>query len=143
MKFFLLLILMGSLQVNAQKYALLDTHLAQPIAYTNTVTSADKFNGLFPVEKKMLPEFIKALEEIQNKLTSKGAFGEAKQYTIGCTKFTGLTVPLASGDRMDYVVTSTCNDVRISMHLCDAKRSNANNVFFIKTYIKYIQEFLK
>ena len=73
MKFILLLfIFLGSVNCKAQKYALLDKNLAQPVTYTNTVTSKDKFNGLFPVEKKMLPQFINALEEIENKLSSKG-----------------------------------------------------------------------
>ena len=144
MKLFLLFfILLGSVNCKAQKYALLDENLAQPVTYTNTVTSTDKFNGLFPVEKKMLPQFINALQEIENKLSSKGPLGEAKQYEVGCAKFSGITVRLASEDRMDYVLTSTCDNVKISMHLCDAKISNASNDYFIKTWIKYIQSYLK
>jgi len=142
MNFFLLFfILLGSVNLKAQKYALLDKRLAQPVTYTNTVTSADKFNGLFPVEKKMLTQFINVLEEIETKLSSKGPFGEVKQYEFGCTKFAGITVPLASETRMDYVLTSSCDNVKISMHLCDAKISNGSNVFFIKTWIKYIQSY--
>ena len=139
----LVIFLIGSFAAEGQKYALLDKHLVEPIIYTNKVTSNDKFNGFFPVEKKELPQFIKALEEIENKLATKGSLGEAKQYTIGCTKFAGVTVSLASGERLDYVLTSTCDDVRVSMHLCDAKLSNANNEFFIKTWIKYINSYLK
>ncbi len=143
MKLFLLLFVFTcSANVKAQKYALLDKRLAQPITYTNKVTSNDQFNGLFPVEKKWLPQFIKDLEEIKNKLSSKGSF-EAKQYTLGCTKFTGVKVSLASEDRLDYVITSNCDGVKISMHLCDAKMTNAGNLFFIKTWIKYIGSYVK
>ena len=145
MKFFLLFfILFGSVNCEAQKYALLDEHLAQPVIYSNTVTTTDKFNGFFPVEKKMLPQFINTLEEIESKLSSKGGpLGEAKQYEVGCAKFSGITVRLASEARLDYVLTSSCDNVKISMHLCDAKISNASNVYFIKTWIKYIQSYLK
>jgi hypothetical protein len=57
-----LIFLIGSFAANAQKYALLDKHLVEPIIYTNKVTSNDKFNGFFPVEKKELPQFIKSLK---------------------------------------------------------------------------------
>ena len=144
MKFFLLFfIVIVSVNCKAQKYALLDQHIAQPVTYTNHVTPSDKFNGLFPVETKMLVPFINTLQEIENKLASKGPLGEAKQYQLGCTKFAGIIVRLASQDRMDYVLTSTCDNVKISMHLCDAKISNSSNVYFIKTWIKYIQSYMK
>ncbi len=144
MKFFLLivfLLVLGNLK--AQKYALLDQHIAQPVTYSNKVTTSDKNNRLFPVEKIMLPKFIEVLEEIENKLSSKGSFNEAKQYEVGCAKFAGIMVRLASEIRMDYVLTSSCDNVKISMHLCDAKLSNGSNVYFIKTWIQYIQSYLK
>lgn len=144
MKYFLFfLLLFVAAKIKAQKYALLDEHFAVPVKYSNTITSNDKFNDLFPVEKKMLPQFIIILEEIERKLSSKEALGEAKQYEMGCIKFTGIIVPLATGERMDYVITSNCDNVKISMHLCDAKLKNAMNAFFIKTWIKYIQGYLK
>lgn len=130
---------MISFSAHAQKFALLDKNLASPITYSDHVTSADRYKKLFPVEKKYLPQFIKDLKEISKKLETKGPKGVAKQYEVGCTKFTGLTVSLASGDRLDYVITSDCDNLKISMHLCDAKFSNANNAFFINTWIKYIE----
>ncbi|MEP6926178.1 MAG: hypothetical protein ABI834_01015 [Ginsengibacter sp.] len=144
MKYFLLFfILIGSVVCKAQKYALLDKNMAQPVTYTNSVSSTDKYNGFFPVEKKMLTKFITVLKEIETKLSSKNTSGEVKQYETGCTKFAGLAVRLASETRMDYVITSTCDNVKISMHLCDAKVSNASNDYFVKTWIKYIQSYLK
>jgi len=128
---------------SAQKYMLLDEHLAQPPTYSNVVTSADKFNDLFPVEKKTVKQFVDALQDIETKLSSKKPLGEAKQYEVGCAKFTGIVVHLASEERLDYVLTSSCDNVKISMHLCDAKISNASNRYFIKTWIKYIQNNLK
>ena len=104
----LLFILLSTSGVRAQKYVLLDQHISEPVKYSNTVTSADNFNDLFPVEKKLLPEFLKA-------------------------------IMLAAGERIDYVITSTCDNVKISMHLSDAKLSNESNAFFIKTWIKYIE----
>ena len=139
MRYFLLIFFsLFLVSTQAQKYALLDKRLAQPIRYTDHVTQTDKFNGFFPVETAQIPRFLKALEEISQKLSTKGPLGDAKQYQIGCTKFTGITVSLAAGDRLDYVITSNCGDIKVSMHLSDAKISNANNAFFINTWIKYI-----
>lgn len=144
MKYFLLFtLIIGSLHIKAQKYVLLDKRIAQPVTYSNTITSADKFNGLFPVEKKTLKQFVATLEDIVKKLSIIGQLGEAKQYEIGCTRFTGLTVPFSKGDRLDYVLISTCDNVRISMHLSDAKITNASNAYFINTWIKYIKDSMK
>jgi hypothetical protein len=144
MKFFLpFFLLFASVNCEAQKYALLDQHLAQPVAFSNKVTSDDKFNDRFPVEKKMLPQFLNTLREIQDKLASKKPLGNAKQYDVGCAKFSGTTVRLAAEERLDYVLTSNCDNVKISMHLCDAKISNDSNIYFIKTWIKYIQSYVK
>ena len=145
MKQTLLLLFLLSLAAltKAQKYVLLDQHMAEPVKYSNTITSADKFNDLFPVEKKLVPEFLKALEEIENKLSSKPPFGKIKDYEIGCIRFTGRAIMLAVGERIDYVITSSCDDVRISMHLSDAKLSNKGNAFFIKTWIQYIRSYVK
>ncbi len=144
MKYFLITILIfGSINLKAQKYVLLDKTIAQPVTYSNKITSADKFNGLFPVEKKSLKQFINILEEIAAKLAKTERLGDAKQYEIGCTKFIGLTVPLARGDRLDYVLTSTCDNVRITMHLSDAKITNISNAYFINTWIKYIKSSMK
>ena len=144
MKFFLFVfILLVSNNVKAQKYALLDKDLAQPITFTDTETPTDKFNGLFPVEKEMLPQFTNALHEIETKLSSTSPLSKAKQYEFGCIKFTGIIVPLASEIRMDYLLTCSCDNVKISMHICDAKISNGSNIFFIKTWIKYIQNYSK
>jgi hypothetical protein len=140
MKYYLLaIIFLVSVNCKAQKYALLDQHIAQPITYANTVTTTDKFNDLFPVEKKNMKQFVDVLKEIDSKLSSKGNMGEAKQYEVGCAKFVGRTVSLASQERLDYVLTSTCDNIKISMHLCDPKISNASNAYFIKTWIKYIE----
>ena len=139
MKYILLLLFTCAFgDSRAQKFALLDMHLANPIKYSNTVTSNDKFNNLFPVEKKMLPEFINALKEIEKKLLSKEQIKDANTYEMGCIKFTGVIVPLATDTRIDYVVTTTCDNVKIDMHLCNAKLSRSTNGFFVRTWIKYI-----
>jgi hypothetical protein len=141
--FVLCFIIFGATACSAQKYALLDQHIAQPVVFANTVTTKDKFEDRFPVEAKKLKEFVDVLLEIQGKLSVKGKLGEAKQYEVGCAKFTGRTIPLAAEERMDYVLTSNCDDVKISMHLCDPKISNGSNVYFIKTWIQYIRSYMK
>lgn len=140
MKYYLLaIVFFVSMNCKAQKYVLLDQHIAQPVTYANTVTTKDKFNDLFPVEKKDMKQFLEVLTEIESKLSTKGSMGEAKQYEVGCIKFSGRTMRLASQERLDYVLTSSCDNVKISMHLCDPKISNSSNAYFINTWIKYIQ----
>ncbi|MGH2564156.1 MAG: hypothetical protein ACRDE5_06570 [Ginsengibacter sp.] len=140
---FLLFLLFSFVVTSAQKYALFDQRITEPAKYTNRVTPSDKFNRLFPVEQKQIPEFLKVLEEIETKLSSKPPFGKIKDYQIGCIKFIGRSTTVAGGERIDYVVTSTCDDVKISMHLSDAKLGNESNAFFIKTWIKYIKSYVK
>jgi hypothetical protein len=62
---------------------------------------------------------------------------------MGCTEFRGTAFPLATGERLDYMLISTCDDIRVSMHLVDAKINNENNAYFVKTWIKYIRSALK
>lgn len=140
MKYLLLSFLfLGATGLHAQKYALLDMQLSRPVRYTNTITTEDNLNKLFPVEKKKLPEFLKVLKEIERSLVTKKTLEKARQYEVGCVKFTGTTLDYPSGQRLDYVITSNCENLDISMHLCDARLNNARNAFFIKTWIKYIE----
>ena len=128
--------------VSAQKYVLLDKHMASEPKFSNTVTSNDKFQNYIPVEKKYIAEFVKSLEEIAT-LLSKNNKGTPKEYNLGCVKIKGQLVPLQSGNRLDYVITCSCDNTNISMHLSDAKLANKNNYFFINTWIKYIKNNLK
>ena len=144
MKHWLIFVLvLGPVRLQAQKYVLLDKQISRPIITANEVTSQDKFNGLFPVEKKKLKEFVNALEEIDKQLSVKGKGRTAKNFEIGCIQFTGHVVGLEKEERLDYVLNSTCDNVFISMHLSDAKISNASNSYFIKTWIKYIKTYSK
>jgi len=66
MKFLLLfLLLFGVMNVQAQKYALLDMQLSRAVKYTDTITAEDSFDKYLPVEKKMHSEFLKVLREIE------------------------------------------------------------------------------
>jgi hypothetical protein len=140
MKYILVLFLFISPNLKAQKFALLDERFTEPVTYTNIISAADKISHLFPVEKKRLPEFIKVLEQIEKDLSSKSILKRVSDYEVGCIKFTGHLISLAREQRIDYVITSTCDNIKIDMHLTDAKTSNANNAFFIHTWIKYIEQ---
>lgn len=123
----------------SQKYILLDQHLTKPVIYTDHITTENKFNDLFPVDKKSLNLFVTALEEIAFQLKHGVHSGNAKQYKIGCLEFTGIIVPVENETRLDYVITSNCDNVKIAMHLSDAKLKNSTNAYFINTWIKYIR----
>jgi hypothetical protein len=142
-KFLLVFCLFGIQQLSAQKYILLDQRITMPVRYSNTITTADKFKGYFPVENKDIRQFIKVLEEISSKLSGNDLPEKARQYEVGCVKFTGNIISLAKGNHVDYVLTSDCDNLKISMHLCDAKLSDTDNAYFINTWIRYIKSGLK
>ncbi len=145
MKYFLpALLLLISTFCYSQKYILIDKRMTQPISFTNTVTQEHSYKNLFPVEKEKISQFIAELEKIgatlSNKKTQKP---EAIDVSVGKTKFIGVIVPLSAEERLDVALTTDCDGIKVSMHLSDAKLSNARNAFFINTWIKYIKDYLK
>jgi len=140
---FITVLICAASACHAQKYVLLDESISQPAVFRDHLTQMEKFKKFFPVEVKDVPEFVKVLQEIADRLSEKKVTGSAKNYKVGCTEFTGKVFPLASGERIDYVLTSNCDGVKVTMHLCDARLSNANNAFFVKTWIKYINSTTK
>ncbi len=127
----------------AQKYVLLDEAISQPAVFTNHLSEMEKYKKFFPVEMKDVRRFLDVLQQIANRLSGDKITGPAKSYKVGCAQFTGKVFPLATGERIDYVITSTCDGVRVTMHLCDAKLSNVNNAYFVNTWIKYIRNTIK
>ncbi|MEO9144996.1 MAG: hypothetical protein ABI237_05510 [Ginsengibacter sp.] len=139
----LFFLFVGAYGSYAQKYILLDTQMSESPFYANEITVADKVKRYFPVEKKEIEKFIEVLEEITGQLSSVKKIEKARQYEIGCIRFSGVAFSLRSKNRIDYVLTSTCSNIKISMHLSDGKISNESNAYFIKTWIDYIRNFLK
>ena len=117
--------------------------MATPVFYTNTVTIKDNYKGYFAVESDKIHPFIAALERIVEELSGKKPMPEKFNFNIGKTKFVGLKLSLEKQERMDIILTTNCDGTKITMHLSDAKISNANNVFFITTWLKYIKGSLK
>jgi hypothetical protein len=144
MKYFLLLtILCVSLATHAQKYILLDEAIAQPAVYTNHLTDLEKYKKFSPVEVKELPQFLEVLQKIDDLLNGKNNNTAAINFKAGCADFKGRAFKLASGTRFDYILTADCEGFKKMMHLCDAKLTNANNAYFIRTWIKYIKSNMK
>jgi hypothetical protein len=133
------LIFLGVTGLRAQKYALLDMQLTHPVKYTNDISTRDNYDKYLAVEKNKLPEFLKELKEIERKLKSKKGPGKAGSFEVGCVLFSGKEIDVEGENRLDYVITSTCEHQNVSMHLCDARLSNESNVFFISTWITYIE----
>ena len=124
----------------SQKYALIDKKMSQPVTYTNKVTLEHSYKNLFAVEKDKLPQVIAEMEKIVTILTDKKKpKPEMIDLNVGKTNFKGLKIPLSAEERMDIVLTTDCDGTKINMHLSDAKISNANNAFFISTWIRYIK----
>ena len=144
MKYFLILVFICSASITkAQKYILLDETISQPAIYTNHLSEMEKYNKFFPVEVKYLPQFLEVLQKILNRLGEKNITGSTKNYKVGCAQFSSRVFPLSSGERLDYILTSNCEGVIVTMHLCDAKLTNSNNAYFVMTWIKYIRSNIK
>ncbi len=126
----------------SQKYVLIDKKMTQPVTYTNTVTIEHRLKNLFPVEKDKLSQFIAEVEKISVMLSPKNKVESFDLY-IGETRFVGVKIPLVKEERLDVVLTSNIGGTKITMHLSDAKISNASNAFFITTWAKYIKGYVK
>lgn len=127
----------------AQKYILLDKQMILPIVYANNITPEQTYRGMFPVEKSSIKRFLQEVEKISKHLTGKTEASDAFEFTVGCTTFRGLKVPLKDEERLDVVLQSKCGNSKISMHLSDSKSSNSKNAFYINTWLKYIRGSLK
>ena len=127
-----------------QKYALIDKQMSLPVIYANTLTVQDHYKGYFPVEKDKLTQFVTEIEKISRLITDKSTSKpETLDFKVGNTTFHGLRVPLATEERMDIVLTTDYGDSKTTMHLSDAKMSNAQNAFFINTWLKYLHSYIK
>ncbi len=140
---FIVVFISAAFASKAQKYVLLDESISQPAVYTDHLSEMKKYNNFFPIEVKDVPQFINVLEQIVERLNEKKRTKEVSNYKVGCAQFTGRAFPLANGERIDYILTSTCEGKKVTMHLCDAKLSNSNNAYFIETWIKYIRSNVK
>lgn len=140
---FILIFLCAVSATKAQKFILLDEAIAQPAVYTDHLSEMGRHKNFFPVETAHLPQFLDVLQKISNRLDEKNVTGSVKNYQAGCALFSGRGFPLASGERIEYILTSDCEGVKVTMHLCDAKLTNANNAYFVKTWIKYIKSNIK
>ncbi len=140
---FFLFILISSL-CSAQKYALIDKKMTLPVTFTNIVTVQDSYKGYFVIEKNELANFITEIEKIARLLmdTTKKK-PETIDVNVGSTTIHGLKIPLAKEERMDVVLTTDYGASKMTMHLCDAKVSNASNAFFITTWVKYLRGYAK
>ncbi len=128
----------------SQKYVLLDTQMSVPVTYTDVVTLEHGYKNLFAVESDKIHQFIAAVEKIGTQLVNPNYLLPGRlNFDIGKTKFIGVKVPLIKENRMDIVLVTDCDGTKISMHLSDAKISNASNAFFINTWVKYIKSSLK
>jgi hypothetical protein len=123
-----------------QKYVLLDKTMSIPPSYSNTVTYMDEHRGLFAIEKDKLPEFLNMIYKLCEILTGKDQPESFNFYVGNSIKFYGIKVTVKREDRMDIVLTSDCVTYKFSMHLCDARLSNSNNSFYIKTWASYIKD---
>jgi phosphoribosyl 1,2-cyclic phosphodiesterase len=128
----------------SQKYVLIDKRITSPVSYTDAVTLEHSHKNLFPVENSQVKRFISELEKITEFLTDpKKPKPQAFDYNIGKTRFVGLKVSLLKEERLDVVISTDCEGIKIFMHVSDSKNSNARNAYFINTWIKYIKSSVK
>ncbi|HUS03120.1 MAG TPA: hypothetical protein VMY77_15385 [Chitinophagaceae bacterium] len=124
----------------SQKYVLIDKSMTQPITYTNSVTLEHSYKKLFAVENDKINQFITEVEKIVALLRDKKKTKpQTLEFYVGKTKFSGLKVPSSGEERLDIVLSTDCNGIKLYMHLSDSKITNAKNAFFINTWVKYIR----
>ncbi len=137
------IIILSAIQLPAQKYALIDQSLAQPLKYAHTVTAKEIQDGFIPVESNHLPALIRALELIESDLKNNTQLNSAREFRLGCTIISGETMHQARENRYSYIIRSDCNQLNASYQLCNFKFKNATNAFIVKTWIKYIRAGIK
>jgi hypothetical protein len=144
MKHFLYAIfLLVSLNSSGQKYVLVDKKMRLPVTYVNTISILDSYNGYFPIDKNKIKEFITEIDKIAKLLSDpKTKKPETIDFLVGSTTVHGLRVLLGIEERMDIVLTTNYGKEKSSMHLSDAKISNASNAFFINTWLKYLRSYI-
>jgi hypothetical protein len=118
--------------------------MSLPVINANTITVLDDYRGYFPIEKTKINEFISEIDKIANSLSDpKTKKLETIDFLIGSTTFHVLRIQLRAGERIDIVLTTNSENSKSTMHLCRAKVSNAVNVFFIATWLKYLRSYIK
>lgn len=122
----------------AQKYALLDQNMVQPIRFTNRITMLHQHQKKFPVEVKHLRGFYKILLIIRKKLANAEA-SPADHYALGCVSITGRPVSLIERSTRDYVAIFNCDSVKFYLHLSSASFENETNLFVINSWIRYLK----
>lgn len=122
----------------AQKYALIDRTLSQPIHYTDTVSVVDVQKKFFPIEKKELRQFERVLKRIYRQLKDDTLESAPKQFLLGCVTIDGTTVFVKNSPRYSYTLSFNCDNVSARYLLCDSKLKNTTNAFIVSTWIKYL-----
>lgn len=136
---FTCIFLLAGFFASAQKYALIDQTLSHPVRYMNEITAHDIREKVIPVEKKYLPEFLKALQIIKRELDNNPKEPKARNFQFGCTQITGMVAALARETRYNYVIKSDCDNLHTSFLICDVKLKNSLNSFIVGTWIKYLK----
>ena len=98
----------------SQMYVLIDKRISSPLSHTNAVTLEHNHKNLFPVENTQLRRFIFELEKISEFLTdTKQLEPQAFDFSIGNTRFVGLKVSLLKEERLDVVISTDCDGIKI------------------------------
>jgi len=122
---------------------LVDKKMSLPVIYANTLSIQDNYKGYFLVDKTKINEFITEIEKIEKILNDpKSRKPEKIDFILGSTTFHGLRIPLSIEERLDVVLVTDYGTSKSTMHLSDAKISNASNAFFISTWIKYLRSYI-
>jgi hypothetical protein len=127
----------------SQKYVLLDTKMSMPVTYADDITVEQNYKGIFPVEITNIKKFLSEVEKLSKMLLANNTLPDAIDFAVGSTSFHGVKVYLKTEERIDVVITTNCDNSKITMHLADAKKSNANNAYHINTWLKYIRGYIK
>lgn len=137
-----LIVLVYSENLNAQKYALIDRGWKKPIRFVETYTKEDLAAGWYPIYESKLDSVILIVQSFKN-LNEKGLKREyfnMLEYQVSTVEFHISNVNHAYGDRYDIDMISSTEGAKLALKLSDSKISNKDNELRIRKFIAYLKK---
>lgn len=132
--------LLFAFRIHAQRIALVQKTLKQPIIYTDSLTVEQVKAGYFPIPVTSIDTFYASLKYLKDMLSKRQrAKMQSFELRSGETVIKVQRVPFAYGDRYAIVGESKVEEVTAAMALSDLSVSNKKNAESIGKFMKYIE----
>lgn len=127
--------------LHAQKIALIDKNLKQPILFTDSVTVEQVKAGYFPIETKNIDTFYANLKYITEILrVRQRAKMKSFELRAGGSYIKVSRVPFAYGDRYSAIGHNKINEVEAVSAFTDVNDSNKKNAENVDKLLAYLSK---